>query len=47
LDKERNDPDMKFYLTGDTHGDFSRFTYDFIDIKDPVGVIMLGDAGVN
>ena len=38
---------MKFYLTGDTHGDFSRFTYDFIDIKDPVGVIILGDAGVN
>lgn len=29
------------------HGDFSRFTYDFVDIDELVSVIICGDAGIN
>lgn len=40
---------MKFYITGDTHGSFSRFYTLPEEIKeDPdVGIIILGDAGFN
>lgn len=37
---------MKFYITGDTHGDFSRFNH-YADIKKPIGMIVLGDFGIN
>ena len=37
---------MKFYLTGDTHGDFSRFSY-LTELKEPIGMIVLGDFGAN
>lgn len=36
---------MKFYITGDTHGDFSRFN-DF-KMNRKIGIIICGDAGVN
>lgn len=35
----------KWYLTGDTHRDFSRF--DSIKADPSIGVIILGDAGIN
>ena len=40
---------MKFYITGDTHGNFNRFYLLPEEIKhDPdVGIIILGDAGWN
>lgn len=40
---------MKFYVTGDTHGNFNRFYMLSEEIKrDPdVGIIILGDAGWN
>jgi len=38
---------MKFYVSGDTHGDFRRF-YDMDIAKDPNnGIIILGDASFN
>lgn len=37
----------KFYVTGDTHGDMSRFEYlEMTDLKE-AGIIILGDAGCN
>lgn len=38
-----------FYITGDTHGDFSRY-FDFADQVKPTEkdtMIVLGDAGLN
>ena len=39
----------KWYVTGDTHRDFSRFkNYDDLDKQDEnLGVIILGDVGLN
>ena len=37
---------MKWYITGDTHGDFSRFSY-YDKLKKDIAVIICGDAGVN
>ena len=37
---------MKWYITGDTHGDFSRFSY-YDKLKENIAVIICGDASVN
>ena len=46
LVKERNERDMKWYITGDTHGSFERFE-NFDITEDRKAVIILGDAGVD
>lgn len=40
---------MKWYLTGDTHGDFSHWNKLLYQIENPenTGIIILGDAGFN
>jgi 3-oxoacid CoA-transferase subunit A len=37
---------MKWYITGDTHSDFSRFS-DYEKLKKDIAVIICGDASVN
>lgn len=44
----KGDTKMKFYLTGDCHGDFSRFdNIAEYNTDIPVGIVCLGDFGIN
>ena len=39
---------MKWYITGDCHGDISRFKNFFaVSTAEKIGIIILGDAGIN
>lgn len=39
---------MKWYISGDTHGQFTRFEpFIKMDSEEPIGIIILGDAGFN
>lgn len=43
---------MKYFVTGDTHGSFTSLLWKLADIKklnpnEPIGIIILGDAGLN
>ena len=39
---------MKWYITGDCHGDISRFkNFSAVSTAEKIGIIILGDAGIN